>query len=116
MTDTMGHFIKAVDLMGESKFSEAEQVLSEGMHLDPDNLDLYEALARLYDRTDQNEKGLAVCQQWMAKDAHNNMALSNLSVFYQKLGRIDDAELAKAQATTLFMKNMVAEAKRQKNG
>ena len=112
----MDSFLRAVDLMGENKFAEAQQLLESALVSEPDNCDLYEALVRLCDKTDQNDKGLAVCQTWVQKDPTSNMALSNLSVFYQKLNRIEEAELAKAQATTLFMKQQMAEARRVKNG
>ena len=102
--------------MAAGHYTEAEQVLQQALQADPDNCDLFEALARLYDKSDQNEKGLQVCLRWSQIDPLSNMAQSNLSVFYQKLNRIEEAEVAKAQATTLFMKQQMAEAKRSKNG
>ena len=111
MTNSMDEFLKAVDLMAAGRFEEAEGVLTTAINADPDNCDLFEALARLYDKTDQDEKGLAVCQVWTQKDPQSNMALSNLSVFHQKLNHIEEAEVAKAQATSLFMKQQLAEAK-----
>jgi Tfp pilus assembly protein PilF len=109
-------FLQAVELMGAQRYGEAQQILTTGIKNDPSNLDLYEALARLYDRTDQNDLGVEICRSWSMQDPQSNMALSNLSVFYQKLNRIEEAELAKAQATTLFMKQSMAEAKRANNG
>ncbi len=109
MTASMALFLQAVDLMAESKYAEAEAVLQKALVADPDNPDLYEGLARVYDKSNQNQKGLEICAVWREKDPKNNMALSNQSVFFQKLGRIDEAEVAKAEATTLFMKKTMEE-------
>ena len=114
MNSAVDEFLKAVELMSAGQFVEAETLLSRAILADGDNCDLYEALARLYDKIDQDQKGLAVCLRWVQKDPYCNMALSNLSVFYQKLDRIEEAELAKAQATSLFMKQQMAEAKAKK--
>ena len=111
MSKTMPMFLAAVDLIGEGKYSEAESVLNEAIKEEPENTDLYEALARLYDKTDQNDKGLEVCNLWAQRDPKSNMALTNLSVFLQKLNRIPEAEEAKARATTLFMKKSMEDAR-----
>ena len=114
MSQAQALFFKAVDLMGENKLAEAEAVLQQAQAIDPNDTDIYEALARLYDRSDNDQLGLAVCQQWIEKDANSNMAYSNLSVFHQKLNHIDEAEDAKAMATTLFMRQTMAAAKAQR--
>ena len=96
MSQTMAAFLEAVDLISSGHYPQAQALLTGALATDPDNGDLYEALARLYDRSGQDEKGLAVCQAWVARYPSENMAHSNLSVFYQKLGRIEEALFAKA--------------------
>lgn len=78
-------------LMVLKKFDQAEAVLLEAIKEDPTSDDLYGSLARLYSRTQENEKGEQAARKAIELDSTDAANWSHLSYFYDQTERFEEA-------------------------
>ena len=93
-------------------------LLRESIELDPKNADAYEALGVFLAKQDKLDEAISLMKRLVEINPQEIMAHTNLSVYYMKQNRIEDAELEKAEATSLqfekaIEKNMAKKLKKK---
>lgn len=84
-------------------------LLREAIEIDPKLSCAYEALGVLLSRQDKLDEAIVLMQRLAELDPSEIMAHTNLSIYYMKLGRIEDAEKEKAEATALQFEKTIAQ-------
>ena len=77
----------------------AKKLLSVGIEINPKDGDLYESLGVLLGRENKFEEAIKLMDQLSLVDPDSVMAYTNKSLYLMKLGKIEEAEAAKATAT-----------------
>jgi len=108
-------YSKAVDTF--QKESEKEAILAfEGLlKVDSKNEDVLEGLGVLLGRVDRFEEGIELMDLVLKSNPDSIMAHTNKSLFLMRLGKIEEAEEEKAQATVKSFSKFGKEAKEKKN-
>ncbi|MEB3245471.1 MAG: tetratricopeptide repeat protein [Vampirovibrionales bacterium] len=104
---------RASALFIQNDVSGAEALLRKALEKNPLYADAYESLGVILGRQERYDEAIALMHDLKTVDPASVMAHTNLSVFYQKLGRIEAAETEKAKATTLAFSNAMAERLQQ---
>jgi folate-binding protein YgfZ len=91
----------------------AKLYLEAAMFFDPENPDVYEALGVILGREERYEEAIELMDQLKRLDSASIMAHTNKSLYYMKLGRIEEAEKEKAEATLLSFEKSGREAELQ---
>jgi folate-binding protein YgfZ len=105
---------KAVDKFHQGLAQEALILLERAIELKPDYADAVEILGVILGQLEEYEKGIQYMDELLAIDEKSVMAHTNKSLFYMRLGRIEEAEEEKSKATLKSFKRFGDEAKEKK--
>lgn len=101
-------------LFQEDDFYNAKLFLDQAIKLDRQNADAYESLGVILGREGKFEKAIELMNQLEKVDPSSVMSHTNKSLYLMKLGRIEEAEEEKAQATVKTFERLGREAKLKK--
>jgi len=104
-------YVKGLDLTLAQKYEEAIKVYDQILQTDPKYMDAYHSLSMTYMRLGNLDKAIEVEESALKINPDELMSHSNLSVFLQKKGLIQEAEAAKSKATILTWKQEAKERK-----
>ncbi len=104
----------AVELFHESGAETALPKFKEILNIIPNHEDTLETIGVIYGQLGEYEKGIELMEEVLDANPDSIMAHTNKSLFYMKMGKIEEAEEEKAQATVKSFSNFgkEAEAKR----
>jgi tetratricopeptide (TPR) repeat protein len=103
---------KAVDAYADDKFDDAIALYQRAIALDPDYEDAIHGLAMCYQAKGDLDRAIEVTKGYLERRPEEILAWTNLSMFYQKKGMIQEAEAAGAEARRLDWKRQLKEAKK----
>jgi len=89
-------------------------LLREAIALDPKFAEGYEALGVMLSKQNKLDEAIALMKRLAEIDPQEIMAHTNLSIYYMQQGRIEEAELEKAEATAIQFEKLVEESQAQK--
>lgn len=92
-------YSKAVGLFQDGQDNEAIEILYDIIELNPTYTDAYESVGVILGRQERYEDAIELMDQLMVLDDKSVMAHTNKSLYLMKLGKIEEAEEEKAQAT-----------------
>jgi len=92
----------------------AVQDLEAALHFDPVNDEAYESLGVILGRQEKYEQAIALMDKLQEVDPNSVMAHTNKSLYLMKLGRIEEAEKEKGEATFKSFSRFGEEAKQKK--
>lgn len=96
---SQGLFERGATLFQEGDESRAVELLKKAILFDPQNHEAYEALGVIYGRQERYEEAIELMNQLEALDPSSVMAHTNKSLYFMKLGKIEEAEEEKSRAT-----------------
>lgn len=104
---------------GAQEFQEGDEVeavrdLEAAIIFDPKNDQAYESLGVIYGRQEKYEQAIELMNKLQEVDSNSVMAHTNKSLFLMKLGRIEEAEKEKGEATFKSFSRFGEEAKQKK--
>lgn len=112
-TDHESKFEVAEVLHSIQRFTEAEQMVREGLKTDPKNLGALQLLARLLIRMQKRDDAEAVLKQSVEAGSGSIMPYIALGAFYIQGARLEDAEKLLTQASALALGRERLEVARQ---
>lgn len=98
----------AGELFNKNEDEEALEYFKKSIQYDPSFADAYESLGVLAGRLGKFEEGIEAMDDLLKVNPDSVMAHSNKSLFFMKLGKIEEAENEKAEAT---VKGFMAQGK-----
>ncbi|MFP6863183.1 tetratricopeptide repeat protein [Pseudomonas sp.] len=101
-------FYQGSDLHGEGRLDEALQCFEKCLAIDADYADAILGKAIIMSARERHDEAIALAQRLIELDPEDVLAQTNLSMFHQKAGRIEEAEEAGAKARTLDWKRELA--------
>ncbi len=101
-------FYEGSDLHGEERLEEALDRFEQCLAIDPDYVDAILGKAMVMSATERHEEAIELAKRMVEIDPDAVLAYTNLSMFYQKAGCIEEAETAGAKARTLEWKAELA--------
>ncbi len=101
-------FYQGSDLHGEGRLDEALDRFEQCLALDPDYSDAILGKAMVMSARERHDEAIELAKRLVELDPDAVLAYTNLSMFYQKAGRIEEAETAGATARTLEWKRELA--------
>jgi Flp pilus assembly protein TadD len=104
LLEGMPHYKEGLKLFGENKHTEAIDELQQALKLSPDWTDALHALAMVQMQAGHLEEAVATGQRIVELDPEDPFAHTSLSMFYQRMNRIDDAEAEAAKARMISWK------------
>lgn len=105
------HFYLGAEEFRNGHLSIAEKNLRCAINLDPLNFDAYEALGVMLGREERFLEAIEVMKKLSEIDPASVMAHTNLSLFYMRVGKIEEAEQEKSLATIKSFQKFGEEAK-----
>jgi tetratricopeptide (TPR) repeat protein len=102
-------FFEGSDLHGEGKHEEAMACFDKCLAIDPDYADALLGKAMVYLAREEFDQAIALAKRLVELDPEDLLAYTNLSVFYQRAGKIAEAEEAGAKARMLDWKHQLAD-------
>lgn len=102
-------FYEGADLQGEGRYDEAMACFEKCLAIDPEYADALLGMAMVYVAREQFEEAIAVGLRLAELQPDDPLTYTNLSRFYQRAGRIEEAEEAAAKARVLEWKRQLAE-------
>lgn len=106
-------YYAALELFAEGQPEAAIREYERCLELDPTYSEALHGLARAYQDTNRLDDSIAVSKRLIALDADDILALTSLSIAYQKKGMIPEAEAAANQARILGWKQQLAKTKKE---
>lgn len=103
-----------VEMFQKGDENEAELFLLRAIDCDPSSEDAYESLGVLYGRQDRFEEAIEYMEKLSKLNPKSVMAHTNMSLYLMKLGKIDEAEEQKSQATIKQFEQYGEEAENKK--
>lgn len=100
----------------EDRFDEAADRFKGALELRPDDPEVLEGLTQASLGRHDLAGALEWAKRWTAADPEAVLPHTNLSIIYQKMGRIEDAEREGAVARTLGWKQELREQKQAGQG
>jgi len=104
MSDKKTHYMAGMKLFGENKHSEAAEAFRAALAEDPDWTDCLQALSMAQMNSGKLEEALETALRNCNLASEEPLAFTGLSMIYQRLDRIDDAETAQNKARMLSWK------------
>jgi len=92
-------FERGAELFQENKENKAVDFMLEAIKVKPDYADAYESLGVIYGRHEKYTEAIKLMNELSVVDPGSVMAHTNKSLYLMKLGKIEEAEEEKAQAT-----------------
>ena len=102
-------FYQGSDLHGEGRLDEALDRFEQCLAIDADYADAILGKAMIMSARERHDEAIALAQRLVELDPEDVLAYTNLSMFHQKAGRIEEAEEAGAKARTLDWKRELAD-------
>lgn len=102
-------FYEGSDLQGEGRYDEAMACFDRCLALDPAYADALLGKAMVYVAKGELDAAIVIGQRMADLHPDDVLVYTNLSMFYQKAGRIAEAEEAAAKARMLDWKRQLAE-------
>jgi tetratricopeptide (TPR) repeat protein len=109
ISDVEELFYEGADLQGEGRYDDAMACFDKCLALDPQYADALLGKAMVYLAREQLDDAIAVGLRLAELQPDDPLAYTNLSRFYQRAGRIAEAEEAAAKARMLDWKRQLAE-------
>jgi tetratricopeptide (TPR) repeat protein len=100
-------FYEGTDLHGEGRSEEALAVFEKCLGIDPDYKDALLGKAMVLLGQDKFDDAIALAKRIVELDPDDVLAYTNLSMFYQRAGKIPEAEEAGAKARMLDWKRQL---------
>ncbi|HEY2773894.1 MAG TPA: tetratricopeptide repeat protein [Candidatus Binatia bacterium] len=100
-------FFEGSDLHGEGRHAEALDRFERCLAIDPDYVDALLGKAMVHLARGQFDDAIACGTRIVELTPDDVLAYTNLSMFYQRAGRIADAEAAAAKAKVLDWKRTI---------
>ncbi|HYB98157.1 MAG TPA: tetratricopeptide repeat protein [Candidatus Limnocylindrales bacterium] len=100
-------FFEGSDLHGEGRHDEALDRFERAIALDPTYKDAILGKAMVHMARSEFEQAIECARRIIDLDPEDVLAYTNLSVFYQRAGRIPEAEEAAAKAKVLDWKRQI---------
>lgn len=109
-------YMSAVETFHDKGASEALPLFKDILKIIPNHEDTLETIGVIYGQLGEYEKGIDLMDHVLKANPESIMAHTNKSLFYMKMGKIEEAEEEKAQATVKSFSSFgkEAEAKRLK--
>lgn len=85
-------------LLGEERYEEAINVLKQGLLVDPDGQDIYNALSVTYRDSNRHDEAVAMAQRYQLLAPNEPNALDTLALAYQAKGDYEKAEASYRRA------------------
>jgi folate-binding protein YgfZ len=104
-------FWAASDHFKQDDLKAAEEFFRMAMALDPSFADAYEGLGVMLGRQERFQEAIEIMQELSIKDPDSVLAHTNMSLYLMRLGKIEEAEEQKSQATLKSFKHFGKEAK-----
>jgi folate-binding protein YgfZ len=105
----------ASEFFKKNNFESAEESLRMAISIDPTFSDAYESLGVMLGRLERFQEAIDTMKDLLVVDQNSVMAHTNMSLFLMKLGKIEEAEEHKSQATLKSFKQFGEEAKVKKD-
>jgi len=102
-------FYEGADLQGEGRYDEAMACFEKCLAIDPEYADALLGMAMVFVAREQFEEAIAVGLRLAELQPDDPLTYTNLSRFYQRAGRVEEAEEAAAKARVLEWKRQLAE-------
>jgi tetratricopeptide (TPR) repeat protein len=102
-------FYEGADLQGEGRYEEAMACFEKCLSIDPAYADAILGMAMVYVARSQFDEAIAAGLRLAELQPEDPLTYTNLSRFYQRAGRIAEAEEAAAKARMLDWKRQLAE-------
>jgi tetratricopeptide (TPR) repeat protein len=105
---------EGIDLFNKDESTNAKNLLIDSIKLNPHFADAYEVLGVIFGRENAFEEAIQCMKELLEVDENSIMAHTNLSLFYMKQGKIEEAEVHKDKATVKTFESFgeVADQKR----
>jgi tetratricopeptide (TPR) repeat protein len=100
-------FYEGSDLHGEGRHDEAMACFDRCLAIDPDYVDALLGKAMVHMNRKQFDEAIALAKRIVELTPDDVLAHTNLSVFYQRAGKIPEAEEAAAKAKVLDWKRTI---------
>ena len=104
-------FYAATDDFKFDRLKDAEEKLKMAIQLDPGFADAYESLGVMLGRQERFQEAIEWMKKLSSVDSNSVLAHTNMSLYLMRLGRIEEAEAEKSQATLKSFKKFGDEAK-----
>jgi Flp pilus assembly protein TadD len=98
---------RGVDLFAEGKYGEAIAAYNAALALDPSLLDALHGLAMAHAENGDLPAAIGAAERICSTAPDDPLGYTSLSMFYQRAGRIADAETAANQARVLEWKQQL---------
>ncbi len=102
-------FYAGTDLHGEGRHDEALATFDRCLELDPEYWDAFLGKAMVFLAREQFDEAIALAQRMVELRPDDVLSYTNLSMFYQRAGRIEAAEEAAAKSRMLDWKRQLGE-------
>ena len=102
-------FYEGSDLQGEGRYDEAMACFDRCLALDPGYADALVGKAMVHAAKGEIDAAIVVAQRLIEMHPDDVLGYTNLSMFYQRAGRIAEAEEAAAKARMLDWKRQLAD-------
>jgi Flp pilus assembly protein TadD len=109
MTDKKTHYMNGLRLFGSGQHPEAIAEFQKALALDPEWSDCLQALSMAQMNAGQLDEALENSKRNTELAPEDPLAFTSLSMIYQRLDRIDDAETAQNKARLLSWKQELKE-------
>ena len=93
-----------LEKMGAGDFAGSIAALEAALSAEPDNLDVMLGLSMAHSKAGDQDKAIEVAKVAVERHPDDPFPHTNLSMFLQKQGKIEEAETEAALATKLSMK------------
>lgn len=105
------HYFRALDSYAEGRLEEAVSEYTAALDADPTFLDAMHGLARIYQDTEQYDKAVEMANKIVQLDSDDVLAHTSLSILYQRMGMIPEAEAEANKARILGWKQQLKQGK-----
>lgn len=106
-------FYLATEDFQKDLLEDAEAKFRLGIKLDPNLADAYESLGVMLGRQERFQEAIEIMNELSQVDPHSVLAHTNKSLFLMRLGKIEEAEQEKAQATLKSFQKFGEEARKK---
>jgi Flp pilus assembly protein TadD len=104
VADVKELYLEGLGLYGQGKHAEAIKVFEQACSADPERADCLQAMSMAQMHAGRLEEALKSVLRLTEMTPSDPQAFTSLSMIYQRLDRIDDAEKAQAKARMLSWK------------